>query len=43
MGGVGKCEEKSAVLAKICMDLKDFGVICGSHGISFSKIVVSGV
>ena len=39
---MGKCKEKSAVLAKICMDLKDFGVICGSRGILVPKIVVRG-
>ena len=40
MGGVGKFKEKSAVLAKICMNLKELGVICGGPGIFFPKIVV---
>ena len=43
MGGVGKFKEKSAVLAKICMNLKELGVICGGPGIFFPKIVVRGV
>ena len=39
---MGKFKEKSAVLAKICMNLKELGVICGGPGIFFPKIVVRG-
>ena len=42
MGGVGKFKVKSAVLAEICMNLKELGVICGGPGIFFPKIVVRG-
>ena len=43
VGRFGKMKEKSAVLAKICMDLKDFGVICGSSNIygNFSTLFVA--
>ena len=43
MGGVEKCKEKSAVLAKICTNFKDLGVIYRSRGISLPEIVVWGV
>ena len=42
MGGVEKCKEKSAILAKICTNFKDLGVIYRSRGISLPEIVVWG-
>ena len=37
---MGKFKEKSAFLAKICMNLKELEVICSGRGIFFPEIVV---
>ena len=42
MGGVGKNEEKSGNLAKICTNFKELGRILESHEIFCLKIVVWG-
>ena len=42
MGGVGKNEEKSGNLAKICTNFKELGRILESHEIFSLKIVALG-